>query len=224
MRERASTLEVEEPRSSRDQILDAAERLFAQRGFAGVSMRDIVSETTLKNQASLYHHFDNKRALYEAVLARGLEHILSLVPERGGGETLADLEANLDRLLDYLSEHPHLAQLIQRAALDDSRYMESAVSRLLRPLYKQGRRALASADRLWRADEVPHLAAGLYHLIFGYFANAGLFQAVVAQDPLKPEAVQRQRRFLKAAVARLLGIVPEPTPSPEPKGGPDGSD
>jgi AcrR family transcriptional regulator len=53
-----------ETRSSRDIILDAAERLFAQRGFAGVSMRDIVAETPLKNQASLYHHFKNKRALF----------------------------------------------------------------------------------------------------------------------------------------------------------------
>ena len=43
-------------------------------------MRDIVAETPLKNQASLYHHFENKRALYEAVLKRGLEHITSLVP------------------------------------------------------------------------------------------------------------------------------------------------
>src|SRR6266508_3536281 len=64
------------PRSSREQILDAGERLFAQRGYDGVSMRDIVAETALRNQASLYHHFRNKRALYEAVLRRGLPQVL----------------------------------------------------------------------------------------------------------------------------------------------------
>lgn len=218
MTQQASTLEVEEPRTTRDQILDAAERLFAQRGFAGVSMRDIAAETTLKNQASLYHHFDNKRALYEAVLARGLDHILALLPEPGGTGSADELGTNLDLLLDYLSEHPHLAQLIQRAALDDSRYLESAVSRLVRPLYTQGRRALTGADRLWRPEEVPHLAAGLYHLIFGYFANAALFRAVVRGDPLSPAAVDRQRRFLKAAVARLLGLAPDAS---ERKGGDD---
>jgi AcrR family transcriptional regulator len=187
--------------------MDAAERLFAQRGFAGVSMRDIVAETPLKNQASLYHHFKNKRALYEAVLSRGLDHIVSLVP---GDRTnsIRELEANLDRLLDYLSEHRHLAQLIQRAALDDGRYLESAVTRLLRPLYTQGRGALTGVDQLWQPEEVPHLAAGLYNLIFGYFANAELLQTVVLEDPLSPSAVQRQRRFLKSAVARLLGIGP----------------
>lgn len=198
-----TAVETEESPSTRERILDAAEPLFALRGFAGVSMREISAETHLKNQASLYHHFDNKRALYEAVLERGLGHIVSLVPEsRRAGE----VDTNIDRLLDYLSEHPRLAQLIQRAALDDSRYLEDAVSRLLRPLYSQGRRALAGADSIWAPEEMPHLAAGLYHLIFGYFANAALLRAVVKEDPLSPPAVERQRRFLKRAIARLLGI------------------
>ncbi len=205
----AATLEIEEPASTREIILDAAERLFAQRGFTGVSMRDIVAETALKNQASLYHHFRNKRALYEAVLARGLDNVRALVPERGSG-TMEDINSNIDRLLDYLSEHPHLAQLIQRAALDDTRYLRRAVGALLRPVYSQGRRALASADQVWDPEEVPNLAIGLYLLIFGYFANAALLKGVVGDDPLAPSAVDRQRRFLKTAVARLLGIKPGP--------------
>ena len=206
MTQPASAALEEETRPMRDVILDAAERLFAQRGYAGVSMRDIAADTPLKNQASLYHHFDHKRALYEAVLERGLDHIVSLVPGPDRTSTVQELSENLDRLLDYLSQHPRLAQLIQRAALDDSRYLESAIARLLRPLYSQGRRALAGADRGWAREEVPHLAAGLYHLIFGYFANAALLRAVVHEDPLSPEAVTRQGRFVKKAVARLLGI------------------
>ena len=206
MTQPASAALEEETRPMRDVILDAAERLFAQRGYAGVSMRDIAADTPLKNQASLYHHFDHKRALYEAVLERGLDHIVSLVPGPDRTSTVQELSENLDRLLDYLSQHPRLAQLIQRAALDDSRYLESAIARLLRPLYSQGRRALAGADRGWAPEEVPHLAAGLYHLIFGYFANAALLRAVVHEDPLSPEAVTRQGRFVKKAVARLLGI------------------
>jgi AcrR family transcriptional regulator len=190
-------------RNTRDQILDAAERLFAQRGFSGVSMRDIVAETDLRNQASLYHHFRNKKALYEAVLQRGLDGILMLVPGPG---TATSVGPNIDRLLDYLSKHPHLAQLIQRASMDDSRYLKKAMNQLLRPVYSQGRRALSGADQVWEADEVPHLAAGLYLLIFGYFANAEMLKAVVGQDPLSPQAVDRQRRFLKVAVAKLLGI------------------
>lgn len=203
--------ENSERTSTREIILDAAEQLFAEKGYAGVSMREIVAETSLKNQASLYHHFRNKRSLYEAVLSRGLDNLAALLPGAGETATLEQIGANLDRLLDYLSAHPHLARLIQRAALDDSRYLQNAARRLLQPLYTQGRRALTGADRIWSEEEIPHLAAGLYHLIFGYFANAPLLDAVVLEDPLSPGAVGRQRKFLKAAVARLLGTVP---PSP----------
>jgi len=202
-----ATAEIEEPRSSREQILDAGERLFAQRGYDGVSMRDIVAETALRNQASLYHHFRNKRDLYEAVLKRGLQQVLDLMPERHGG-TPAEIDANVDQLIDYLSEHPHLAQLIQRASLDGSRSLQRLLNGLVRPLSSQGRRALMGLDEVWNADEVPHLAAGLYLLTFGYFANAELLKNVVGKDPLGALAIERQRRFLKTAISRLFAVEP----------------
>lgn len=214
MRLRAVPRQREE-RSTRDVILDAAERRFSERGFAGVSVREIAADAGLKNQASLYHHFKNKRALYEAVLARGIEPILDLVSrsaaEHGSAAMLASRGSDpfLEALLDYLAEHPHLPRLIQRAGLDDSRYLRNAVKRFLRPLYTQGLHALESAGGAWDPAELPHVAVGLYHLIFGYFADAGLLEAVLDEDPRSPAAVARQRRFLKSAMARLLGAPAE---------------
>jgi AcrR family transcriptional regulator len=200
-----AAIAIEETRSTREQILSAGERLFAERGYDGVSMRDIVAETALRNQASLYHHFRNKRALYEAVLKRGLEQVLNLMPQRRA-ETPAEIDANVDHLIDYLSEHPHLALLIQRATLDGSRTLRRLLNGLLQPLYSEGWRSLAGLEDVWEADEVPHLAAGLYLLTFGYFANAGLLENVVGKDPLGPGAIARQRRFLKTAISRLLAV------------------
>jgi AcrR family transcriptional regulator len=203
---RAAVARKREAPSTRDVILDAAERRFAERGFAAVSMREIAGEAGLKNQASLYHHFNHKRALYEAVLARGVAPIVGVVAESGrdwqDGERVG---AALDRIVDFLEDHPHVPRLIQRAALDDSRYLRNAVSRLLRPLYSEGLTVLAGAFRRWDPAELPHLAVGIYHLIFGYFADATLFAAVVQQDPRSAAALARQRRFLKAAIAQLLG-------------------
>ena len=201
----APALEIEETRSTREQILAAGERLFAERGYDGVSMRDIVAETALRNQASLYHHFRNKRALYEAVLKSGLEQVLGLMPERRA-ETPAEIDTNVDHLIDYLSEHPHLALLIQRATLDGSRTLRRLLNGLLKPLIAEGRRPITGLDGAWQADEVPHLAAGLYLLTFGYFANAGLLENVVGKDPLGAGAMARQRRFLKTAISRLFGV------------------
>ena len=219
MSPRAAAARSRESPSTRDVILDAAERRFADRGFAGVSMREIAAEAGLKNQASLYHHFRDKRALYEAVLGRGVSPIVALVsetargwPADGTGPLDPEVVAHvLDRILDYLEEHPHLPRLIQRAGMDDSRSVRSTLPRLLRPLWAQGVRVLAGTTH-WDAAELPHLAAGLYHLIFGYFADASLLEAVVEESPRSPAAVVRQRRFLKAAVAQLLGIGPGARP------------
>jgi len=206
MAARAAVAARETP-STRDLILDAAERCFAGRGFAGVSVREIAAEAGLKNQASLYHHFRDKRALYEAVLARGITPIIALVAE-GGKSGAAD--AVLDRVLDYLEERPSLPRLIKRAGLDDSRYLRTTIGKLLRPLWAQGLNALEAGP--WDASELPHVGLGLYHLIFGYFADATLFEVLAQQDPRSPAAVARQRRFVKAAVAQLLGGV-RPVPA-----------
>lgn len=208
---------AEEPPSTRDLILDAAERQFAERGFAGVSVREIASEAGLRNQASLYHHFANKRALYEAVLARRVEPLVALVveeQERAGPSrrpVLLDPEIAgvlVDRMLDHLTRHPHLPRLVQRAGLDDSRYLQKVVTRLFRPLYEHGLRMLQDVGGPWEAAELPHLAIGFYHLMFGYFADAELLTAILEHDLKGAAAVARQRQFLKAAARRLLAASP----------------
>ncbi|HWP66805.1 MAG TPA: helix-turn-helix domain-containing protein [Candidatus Limnocylindria bacterium] len=191
------------PRSTRDRILEVAGRHFADRGFAGASVRQIAAEAGLRNQASLYHHFRNKRALYEAALARGIEPILSLVGEsRDDGGSGTDMVA---RLVAYLAAHPHLPRLIHRLGLEDQRYLPSVVPRVIRPLYAEGVKALARQRPSWSAAMLPHVAIGFYHLIFGYFVSAPLLQATLALEATAPAAVRRQQAFVREALTRLVG-------------------
>ena len=52
-----------------DTILDAAEYVFADKGFNGASMREIAARAEVA-QALIYYHFDNKEKLFEAMAAR----------------------------------------------------------------------------------------------------------------------------------------------------------
>jgi AcrR family transcriptional regulator len=52
-----------------ERILDAAELLFADHGFEGTSIRDIVDAAKV-NLAAIHYHFRSKEALLEAVLTR----------------------------------------------------------------------------------------------------------------------------------------------------------
>ncbi len=53
----------------RDRILDAAEKVIGEFGFAGASLRDIVLEARV-NLATVYYYFHSKTGLVEEVLKR----------------------------------------------------------------------------------------------------------------------------------------------------------
>ncbi len=76
---------------TKDRILDAAERLFGERGFPSTSLRDITAEAGV-NVASVNYHFGSKEALLAAVLERRFRPInqerlalLDMVDARSAG-------------------------------------------------------------------------------------------------------------------------------------------
>lgn len=60
--------------ATRERILGAAERLFAEHGFAGTSLRDITAEARV-NLAAVNYHFGSKEDLFLAAVVRRLEPV-----------------------------------------------------------------------------------------------------------------------------------------------------
>jgi TetR/AcrR family transcriptional regulator len=60
-----------EKEQRRTEILDAAERLFFTKSYEEVSMDEIARDVEL-NKATLYLYFENKEALYAAIVLRGI--------------------------------------------------------------------------------------------------------------------------------------------------------
>ena len=56
-------------RTTRDKLMDVAEKLFARRGFHGTSVRDITGEAGV-DVALVSYHFGSKKQLFAAVLER----------------------------------------------------------------------------------------------------------------------------------------------------------
>src|SRR5438067_3760612 len=95
-------------RSRREEILDEATRLFAERGYEGTSMADLAEKVGLR-KASLFHHFASKEVLYAAVL----ERLVSRVAEAIAASAVApgSFGERLDTLTDaitvVLGEQPY---------------------------------------------------------------------------------------------------------------------
>ena len=64
---------------TRRKILDAAEALFAERGFHGVSLRDITTMAKVENALASYHFKLKEQLICAVVKRRAEEHRLDLV-------------------------------------------------------------------------------------------------------------------------------------------------
>ena len=194
--------------STATRILDVAEELFAERGYAAVSVREIAGRVSL-NQASLYNHFPSKQALYEAVLERGLRPIRELLAEGSAMLLTPELgDMLIERLIDQLWRTPELPKLLQREMLDDGEYFERLSDQWLRPIYEQGRLAMAaaSADASWREEELPLVVVAMYQLLFGFFNAGALMRRVIGIEPSSEEMRRVHVAFVKDAVRRLMRI------------------
>ena len=89
-----------------ERILAVAERLFGQRGYSGVSIRDIARAAGI-SKANVFHHYASKQALYEAVLERSASRFHALL------ESLADHQREAAELLEDFSRR-HLRNMLER--------------------------------------------------------------------------------------------------------------
>jgi AcrR family transcriptional regulator len=92
-------------RPAKERLLDAAEKLFARRGYHGVSVRDI-TEAARVDVALVNYHFGSKRALLTSVFERraeviNRERLDRLEAVRAAGGTL-DLAAVVDAFMEPL--------------------------------------------------------------------------------------------------------------------------
>ena len=76
MEETPTRGEEAQERVTRERILDAAERLFAEHGFEGTTIRAVTKEAGA-NLAAVGYHFGSKAALLKAVAERVMEPVIA---------------------------------------------------------------------------------------------------------------------------------------------------
>ena len=125
-------------RATRERLLRTAARLFADRGFKSVTVREIC-RAARANVASVNYHFGDKSGLYREVLQLAVERMQSVTSEaRAAGEgcTSEDklrsfLRIHLHRILDERSGWIH--NLVNREVADPTPALDTLVDQGMRP-------------------------------------------------------------------------------------------
>ena len=108
----------------RERIAECALDLFATRGYAATSVREIV-EAVGVTKPTLYYYFESKEHLYTTLLAERLTQFDERV-RRQADET-GPFEERLERMVwlyfEALDEMPHIARLFLRSMLSNSPHL-----------------------------------------------------------------------------------------------------
>ncbi len=148
---------------TRETILDAAERLFAARGFAATTVKQIGREAGV-NSALLYYYFDDKEALYNAVLEQvfgRLAHQLRQGLQSGTTPTDA-IAAFVRAQVLLMSTRPAVPHLLVREMIDNQgAHARSQITRLAAGSFQLLCEVIREGQRRGdiRRDLVPEFAA-----------------------------------------------------------------
>jgi len=112
----------------REDIVDAAERIFFSKGFTTTTMDDIAREAEYTKK-TLYSYFASKDEFYDAIVLRGFETLNSIFDhvlwERREANGFDQLDSLGKSYITYIEEH---AKYFEAIALYESRREESGVS------------------------------------------------------------------------------------------------
>jgi AcrR family transcriptional regulator len=202
--------------SSRERILDAAETLFAKRGYAGVGLRE-VAEVVGLGKSSLFHHFKNKPQLYAAVCGR----ILRRIEERlmrtlaAGGTPVERLERWIDDLIDLLADNPSYARVLLRSLFEDDDLAgempeEVEVQRSIESIMGSASTLLREGmgSGVFRAANVPHLLLTLVGQTVFPFASGDFGRDILGKEVFDPSEVERRKHELRDFVR--FGLIVRP--------------
>ena len=109
-------LKEREKEQRREYIIDAAEKLFFSRGYDNVSMNEIADAVGM-NKATLYLYFENKDALYFAIVLRGVRIMNALFQEKIDKETtgIGKIGASGAAFLEFNGKYPHYYRMFRMA-------------------------------------------------------------------------------------------------------------
>ena len=184
--------------TTRERLLQAATRLFADNGYRGASVRDICNLAGA-NPGAVSYHFGGKRQLYRSVLRQAAAGLADMGPtsetETGEREPINVLDA-LRRLLDHMQLDDAATRLLLRDLADGGTVAVESLAPPLRTAFEQLATALGHGDNPRASSEgrllFLGLAAPLYLLTTAWPVVARALELEMDQrEALLTELVQR---------------------------------
>lgn len=196
--------------STKRALVDVAEGLFAEKGYAATSLDAIVAGARV-TKGALYHHYSGKQALFEAVFERVEQESARRIQKalRGEKDPWQKALQGLRSFLDVVQESRYRRIVIQDgpAVLGYERFREQEERSTYANIVEIVRATLAAGA--WELDE-PMLQT-FSRIFFGAMSSAGESVAT-SDDPVA--AAQRVEGAIGFLIAGVQSLVEQGIASP----------
>lgn len=182
----------------RQQLLSAAERLFAERGFLAVRLEDIGAAAGVSGPA-IYRHFPNKESLLVELLvgiSAGLLAGARAVQDRGA-DAADTLDGLIDFHLDFALSEPDLIRIQDR----DLAHLPAAAERQVRRAQRQYVEIWVGVLRELNPELAEADARLMAHAVFGLLNSTP--HSMKSADA-KPARAVRSRAVMRAMTLAAL--------------------
>jgi TetR/AcrR family transcriptional regulator len=192
----------------KEEIVEIATVLFAERGYAGASMADLAEAVGLR-KASLFHHFPSKDLLYAAVLEKPLRDVAGAIARAttAEGDFVARLDALSDSLIDVLGAQPHSARLLVREAMQWNSETAGPVPDAVAAALEAGSVFLATGVSA-PPPVLKQLVVSIVGMHFIPFAVAGVFERFLGQKAFGEAFLTARKEAMRAHMRAMVLALP----------------
>lgn len=169
--------------ATRSAALDAAQHLFAAKGFAGTSMREIASISGI-SQPLIHYHFGSKEGLYSAVKERLMRNALHSILSIFNGSLDATVNPSelIRAIYIFVSGNEDLMRLIAWSHLERENTPWPGEEELTRQMAKHIQRLLADIPKGKNVD--PFIATVMIAALILYWSQNSHYYAGYFEVPL----------------------------------------
>jgi AcrR family transcriptional regulator len=194
----------------REQIRDAAMRLFAQQGYAGTSVQQVADAVGISKQLLLYH-YPSKDALRQAVIDLITEAWTAVLPRLLDAMSSPQerMDVVIDELIAYLETRRDMARVVLLELLNDQGAVARGIDADVRPWMQVGADFIRrrQADGTFSAEADPEaFIVGIGTLLLSTIALLHVqgegWPAGLGQDEWRRRRMREAVRLVKAG---LLG-------------------
>ncbi|HET9981810.1 MAG TPA: TetR/AcrR family transcriptional regulator [Ktedonobacterales bacterium] len=195
--------------ATRQRLLDAAEAVFADKGYHGTVVDDIIRASD-SSKGGFYFHFPNKQAIFLALIDKLVPKLAAAIDRAIAAETdpIAQLDAALRTVLETFGRHRKLSKILLIEAVGLGHGFDEKLMRT------RGRFAGMIQEHLDRAVAAGAIAPQDTTLVS--WAWFGAINEIVVRwlTTGEPERLEDILPPLRTLLLRSVGVVIPAAPSP----------